>query len=199
MRSVVIAIGCLGLAACARDADDGVADAALDGGTDAAPGGRTDAAPGGRTDAAPDAAPDGGGGTLCADCDECDCDDGTVLTDGLCAPADQIPEGLCHLDRDPAQPDYSTPEGCAAACAELQRRAEPPPACDCGPDEVCVQFFDGTCETTGPRCVPRPAECPETRCDDACDLALCHREPSTCRVEDACGGETTGAFNCYGP
>jgi hypothetical protein len=73
----------------------------------------------------------------------------------------------------------------------------PDPCLACGPGELCVASYDGTCiGYVG--CVARTTDCPDNRCSAACESAYC-RSPYQCQERPPCGGEPPGAFTCYGP
>lgn len=73
---------------------------------------------------------------------------------------------------------------------------------DCGPDAMCFQFYDGTCDLGQPRCIPRVEGCAPRTCTPECEDALCSDGGvpfSSCDTGLACGSEAEGAFVCYGP
>src|SRR5690349_1577613 len=94
----------------------------------------------------------------------------------------------------------AAPDGHAAPKPAARPDATPPAACPtCGPGEICVQRFDGTCRTGGPECIATTLACPADSCSDECEAALCGGAPYQCDYRTPCGGEAAGAFTCYGP
>ncbi len=183
----------VGLAACAwvgcqedderpgRSGDRGVAtDGAVDGGGVGDRGVDGDGAIdfGRRADrgVAPDGTPpgDGGGAPDAGDAEAPELDAG----DG----GEPLIDVGVEIDEGPPQPDFECP--------------------DCGPDEMCFQFYDGTCGGGQPRCVPRVDGCAPRTCTVECQQALCSDEDvpfGSCDPGLGCGGEAEGAFVCYGP
>lgn len=72
------------------------------------------------------------------------------------------------------------------------------PCAACKSDEVCVQYFDGTCVTGGPTCVKVSAACLAGSCTPACEPELCP-SPYQCQNQVPCGTEAGATVNCYGP
>lgn len=73
----------------------------------------------------------------------------------------------------------------------------------CTADQVCVQYFNGTCGIFRTACEPRVAECPSgTSCTDGCNQFQCNRDSDppflTCH-SGGCAGERPDALHCYGP
>jgi len=68
----------------------------------------------------------------------------------------------------------------------------------CGSGQVCVQFFDGTCKTSGPSCRTVSAACLTAGCTVACEHELCP-SPYQCQNQVPCGTEQGAQLNCYGP
>lgn len=73
--------------------------------------------------------------------------------------------------------------------------------CDvCGPNEVCVQSYDGVCTGGVAECHPKTVDCPITgSCSQECQDAYCPGSPYQCLDRVGCGGESPRAFTCYGP
>jgi hypothetical protein len=67
----------------------------------------------------------------------------------------------------------------------------------CSNSEVCVQLFDGTCQTTGPKCVAVSTACQTGQCTTACEKELCGSNYQ-CQNQVPCGTEQGAALNCYG-
>ena len=88
--------------------------------------------------------------------------------------------------------------------AEACRADRPAQRCDCAEGEICVQFYDGTCQGGGVRCVAATEDCPQAICNDACGRDICGdgENPDTnagsCDPLNSCGGEVEGALPCYG-
>lgn len=80
-------------------------------------------------------------------------------------------------------------------------RVDPAFCESCGPDELCVVWSDGTCESWGPECVPDPANCAQDGCSDACLRAVCNPEEEEIFFQcDPLVRCVAGPFfNCYGP
>jgi len=72
------------------------------------------------------------------------------------------------------------------------------PCASCRSDQICLASYDGTCKTSGPRCVDRTVDCPNNACSAACQSAYCSA-PYQCETRSPCGGEPPDAFTCYGP
>ncbi|MBK9034754.1 MAG: hypothetical protein IPL61_26400 [Myxococcales bacterium] len=77
------------------------------------------------------------------------------------------------------------------------------PACAaCGPDQICVQKFDGTCGTFQVECQDKNPACAGATCSPACDFWQCGGGADagvlTCSAP-SCGTEIQGALHCYGP
>lgn len=72
----------------------------------------------------------------------------------------------------------------------------------CGPTEICVQFFGGTCGEISLECQPRNAACPANACTPECMQWHCnHGEPNPFFRCDkgVCPGAAPGALICLGP
>lgn len=118
----------------------------------------------------------------------------------------------CHHNEckpcDGASPDASPdgPPGLDSCClppdgevdGEVLPEAGPDPCAACKSDEVCVQYFDGTCTTGGPTCVKVSAACLAGSCTPACEPELCP-SPYQCQNQVPCGNEAGATLNCYGP
>jgi hypothetical protein len=72
----------------------------------------------------------------------------------------------------------------------------------CGADEICVQFFDGTCGEISLACKPRHAACVGNACSAECMQWQCNAGSTDfffrCDV-GGCAGVAPGALACYGP
>ncbi|MCA9561158.1 MAG: hypothetical protein KC583_21565 [Myxococcales bacterium] len=108
------------------------------------------------------------------------------------------------------EPDGTPPDGgglppdAGDAGAGIDMGSEPSdfecPAC--GANEMCFQFYDGTCSGGQPRCIPRVEGCAPRTCTLECQQALCSDDGvpfAFCDPGLGCGGEAEGAFVCYGP
>jgi hypothetical protein len=91
----------------------------------------------------------------------------------------------CSDSSGPARPIDASIDGAADPCLA------------CGPDQICVARYDGTCHGQA-ICVARTIDCPSNTCTAGCEAAYCM--PSyQCRTRAPCGGESPRAFTCYGP
>jgi len=73
----------------------------------------------------------------------------------------------------------------------------------CNSEELCVEFFDGTCGFAGVKCVAKtmPACEPSVAaCSTECDQAYCKpaNEIFQCAYRNGCNPDPR-AFTCYGP
>ncbi len=72
----------------------------------------------------------------------------------------------------------------------------------CGPDEVCVQHFDGVCGPPRLECMARHAACSlEEGCSAACDLQCKRGDPNASGPSCAsyCPDQIAGVLACHGP
>jgi len=75
----------------------------------------------------------------------------------------------------------------------------PPPSCAmCGPNEICLQAYNGTCGGGTIECVAKTVDCPQNACTPDCQAAYCSA-PYQCEDRVPCGSEDPAAFTCYGP
>ena len=84
---------------------------------------------------------------------------------------------------------------CAASDAEQ--------FCDsCGPDQVCVQHFDGVCGPPRLECMARYTACTvDEGCSAACDLQCKGGDPTASRASCAssCPEQIDGVLACHSP
>jgi hypothetical protein len=76
--------------------------------------------------------------------------------------------------------------------------SHPDPCAACGPGQLCVVRYDGTCMMNA-ACVAQTEVCPGNACTPACEAAYCGASPYQCQTRTPCGSEPAGAFTCYGP
>ena len=74
----------------------------------------------------------------------------------------------------------------------------------CTSDQLCIEFFDGTCGFAGVRCVEKtmPACEPSlAACSPECEQAYCKPESSVygCMYRGGSCNPDPRAFTCYGP
>ena len=78
------------------------------------------------------------------------------------------------------------------------------PSCSaCTSDELCVEFFDGTCGFAGVRCAPKTVPGCEpslASCSPECEQAYCkpNNDIFQCQYRNGCNPDPH-AFTCYGP
>lgn len=99
-----------------------------------------------------------------------------------CAPADLGPDS------------FYVPEGGA-----IDVGASTDACGGCKGNEVCVQLFDGTCQTSGPTCVKVAWACQGGQCTPDCEKEFCGSGPYQCQTQVPCGTEKGATVNCYGP
>ena len=103
-----------------------------------------------------------------------------------------------------ASDDEAPPPDGPSGCGDCDAPNDAPEVCGaCTADQVCVQYFDGTCGIFRTACEPRVAECPSgTSCTDGCNQFQCNRSADppflTCH-SGGCAGERPDALHCYGP
>lgn len=71
----------------------------------------------------------------------------------------------------------------------------------CGANEICVQFFNGTCGDGHVECQTRGVDCTGNACSTECNFWHCGGADAgiyTCSAA-GCAGEVAGALHCYGP
>ena len=73
----------------------------------------------------------------------------------------------------------------------------------CNPDQLCVEFFDGTCGFAGVKCVDKtmPAcEPSPAACTPECEQTYCkpNNDIFQCAYRNGCNPDPR-AFTCYGP
>jgi hypothetical protein len=87
---------------------------------------------------------------------------------------------------------------------ELDAPTDAPDVCrTCTADQICVQYFNGTCGIFRQECAPRVPECPTgTSCTEGCNRYQCNRDfdpPFLTCHSGGCPGELPDALHCYGP
>ena len=73
----------------------------------------------------------------------------------------------------------------------------------CTSDQLCVEFFDGTCGYAGVKCVTTPipgCEPSSASCSTECEQAYCkpNNDLFQCQYRNGCDPDPR-AFTCYGP
>ena len=72
----------------------------------------------------------------------------------------------------------------------------------CGPTQICVQFWNGTCGDGHIECQDRGPGCTGNACSADCQFWHCGAADAgtvyQCGVA-SCPGDTPGALHCYGP